>query len=89
MAKILRHPLPVDDQPHRIDCGRVVHVNCKHAVDVVEVWALDSNAYARHFIVIGTGRDTPFGYQYVGTALTRPNGDLVWHVFEENPDGHG
>ncbi len=53
------------------------------------LWALvESNAAQEtHQIrIVGTGHAYEGGGDYLGTALTQ-GGSLVWHVFDETPNG--
>lgn len=81
-AKIYRYEVPVDDVWHAIKLsGPVVHVDARKP-DVVEFWALDTNAprELRGFRVFGTGQPLPGNVKHVGTALVGP---LVWHLMED------
>lgn len=86
MNAIYRYEVPVDDNVHTIPLtGQVLHVGCRKT-DVVEFWALhtDASEEKRHFVVVGTGQPlVPLGRtaEYVGTAYA-PSGGLVWHLLE-------
>lgn len=95
--RVLRYDVPVDGAIHTIECGPVLHVDCRVG-DVVTVWALNERPDRRRFQVFATGEDIPDGgWVYVGTALTpggpaHPRGgyahafgEYVWHLFEAVP----
>lgn len=94
---IYRYEIPVDDAWHTIrTSGSIVHVAAR-TLNVVEFWAhagfIEKD---RTYRVFSTGQPLPGedAYTrpvYVGTALTPPNGRLVWHLFELvtlNGDAH-
>lgn len=78
--RALKWSVPVDDRPHEIGGGKVLHVACQNGPDAVEVWTLELNDSKRWVQVFGTGQPLPGSVTaFVGTALASP---LVWHVFE-------
>lgn len=90
---VLKWPVSVDDRPHRIGSGQVVHVACQDPTDPawVEVWTIEPRPRngevpipTREVQVFGTGQPLPFFATHLGTALAA-NGRLVWHVFSLPP----
>jgi hypothetical protein len=82
---VLRHVIPVDDEEHVVECGKIVHVDTRQ-MDVVEIWAMETGAVPRTFRVFGTGQPWPTEdgpWEPVGTALTPMGGALVWHLGEK------
>jgi len=95
--RALRHDVPVDGAIHAIECGAVLHVDCR-LQDVVTLWTLDDRTRLRRFQVFATGEAVPDrGWYHVGTALSpameahprggraSSRGELVWHLFEGEP----
>lgn len=88
--RMLRHEVPVDDQPHTFGplCDPV-HVAAKLTMEgyVVEFWAEAGDNGAgnqpRLFQVYGTGHPLPNTAKWVGTC-DRING-FVWHLYEVTP----
>lgn len=98
--RVLKWTVPVDDQPHPIGSGRVLHVGCQDdptghrtAHAEVQVWTLESSVGItlpeRMVQVYGTGQPLPDGVgagYHIGTVLVL-GGALVWHVFAvRNPE---
>jgi hypothetical protein len=89
---VLKWPVDVDDQPHTIGGGKVVHVACQDDDPrVVTVWTIEprpgTNQWpnsTREVQIFGTGHPLPLFATHVGTALTM-RGTLVWHCFELPP----
>lgn len=91
--RIFRYEIPIDDQPHEIPAGKVVHLNeyrMKHITgerNRVEVWvevtlggasiADDING-TQHVQIIGTGHAIPDGATHLATCL---DSQLVWHLY--------
>lgn len=85
--RILKWPIPVDDQRHPIGSGAVVHVACQHHPGVVEVWTDEPDADHVDITsaqVYGTGQPLPELDEVLGTALVL-DGALVWHVLRRRP----
>lgn len=85
--RILRISLPVDDQWHDAQGGRIVHVDRAVRVNRVDVWFeedSDQECPTRKLRVFGTGQPLPDETTtHVGTAVVDVHGDrLVWHVRE-------
>ncbi len=83
-GRILRYEVPVDDQPHTITCGPVLHVACRDSIDVVELWAVRQprrSEQPRTFQVFGTGQPIPDGWEWRGTVVVS-SVRLVWHLHE-------
>lgn len=79
MTAIHRHVIPVDDKPHTIEIGEILHVDSR-SIDYVEVWAESAPTSSRTFVVVGTGHAWPEGnWEYVGSAIPT-SGELVWHL---------
>ena len=83
---VLKWDVPVDDTPHQIGGGQVLHVACQHSASVVTVWTLeprnrDAVTAMRRVQVFGTGQPLPYFAEHVGSTVTA-GGALVWHVFE-------
>ena len=87
---VYRYEVPVDDQPHRLPTGLVLHVGCRNDPAVVEVWlwVQRSPIFEGHEIavqVFGTGHPLPPEVQeHLGTTLAA-DGYLVWHLFRVQP----
>jgi hypothetical protein len=87
---VAKWPVSVDDKPHPIGGGEVVHVACQDpsVVDVVTVWTVEyrnpdvAKTVPRRLVqVFGTGQPLPYFSKPLGSALAL-GGRLVWHVFE-------
>lgn len=96
MAKrIFKYTVPIDDKPHRIPVGKVLHVAHGDLMGEVRVWVehtinlsggiMNDDAIDRYIQVFGTGQEIPdvADLEYLGTALTPINTvPLVWHAYE-------
>jgi hypothetical protein len=86
--RVLKWVVPVDDQPHEIGCGKVVHVACQSGPELVMVWteehAPGKPEQTREVQVYGTGHQVPMFAEHVGSVVTA-GGALVWHVYELPP----
>ena len=84
--RVLKWSVPVDDRPHEIGMGKVMHVACQNGPESVQVWTLELDE--PHTIlarVFGTGQPLPGSVcGHLGSAVTA-GGDLAWHVFEVRP----
>jgi hypothetical protein len=84
---VLKWTVSVDDRPHKIGGGDIVHVAVQYPgiMDTVTVWTIEPRNWAappkRTVQVFGTGQPLPFFATHIGSTLTA-NGGLVWHVFE-------
>lgn len=91
---VLRHEVPIDDQPHtfKLTCDPhavatkrigVAHANVTHRV---EFWVEHEDGAAAEwtFQVFGTGQPIPSSARLIGTT-ERLDG-LVWHLYELFPD---
>lgn len=89
-ARVLKWDVPVDDQPHKIGTGRVVHVACQGGPESVQVWTIElpEPARSRPVQVFGTGQPIPGQWAHIGSTLAA-DGALVWHVFEAPPEQWG
>jgi len=81
---VLKWMVAVDDRPHKIGGGQVIHVGCQDPLDVdlVTVWTVEQRqgpVPKRAVQVFGTGQPLPFDAEPLGTALAM-GGRLVWHV---------
>lgn len=81
--RVLKWPVPVDDQDHPIGAGPVVLVASQLAADLVFVWTEedvdDPRPPMRRARVYGTGQSIPDpSDEHVGSALAGP---FVWHVY--------
>jgi len=82
---VLKWLVPVDDRPHKIGGGHVIHVGCQDPLDVdmVTVWTVEQRqgpVPKRAVQVFGTGHPLPFDAEPLGSALAL-GGRLVWHLF--------
>jgi hypothetical protein len=84
---VLKWPVAVDDRPHRIGGGEVVHVDCQnpHDPSVITIWTIEPR-YAqpepkRRVQVFGTGQPLPFFAEHLGSVVAA-EGQLVWHAFQ-------
>ena len=84
--RVLKWSVPVDDHPHEIGLGKVMHVACQSTPDSVEVWTLElGEPHTMLAQVFGTGQPLPGSVQqHLGSTVTA-GGALVWHVFEVRP----
>jgi len=90
-VKILKWTVPVDDKPHSIGAGDVVHVDNQHGeLNEVQVWTFEDpqinpytpyNSNHRVVQVFGTGQELPSLSHPLGSAIVA-GGQLVWHVVE-------
>lgn len=88
MQRILRWEVPVDDEPHLIGAGPVVHIDSRRdrfpRGDRVEVWTLSSQACpepSRRVQVVGTAHPFPIDWTPLGSVVAL-DGLLVWHLCE-------
>ena len=82
--QVLKWNVPVDDRPHRIGAGEVVHVGCQFGPESVQVWTEESaltRGSERRVRVFGTGQKVPFDALHLGSTVTS-NGAIVWHLFD-------
>lgn len=81
--RVLKWDVPVDDRPHVIGRGTVVHVACQDSPDVVQVWTEEHDETRRTSAqVFGTGQPiTGTPAVHLGSTVTA-GGALVWHVYE-------
>ena len=80
--RVLKWSVPVDDQPHPIGAGKVLHVECQNTATAVEVWTLELDEPGTEFAqVFGTGQPLPgAAFKHIGSTVAA-GGSLVWHVF--------
>lgn len=85
---VLKWQVSVDDRPHKIGGGEVVHVAVQYPdrPDVVTVWTIESRDEGarprpRTVQIYGTGQPLPYFACHLGSAVA-VNGGLVWHCFE-------
>lgn len=83
--RVLKWNVPIDDQPHEIGGGRVLHTACQYGPESVQVWTLEHGWEPHiHAQVFGTGQPLPDStHSHIGSTVA-PHG-LVWHVFEVLP----
>lgn len=82
MKRILKWNVRIDDKPHEIGQGRVVHVDCQDFHNSVQVWTEEwegMEGKTRAAKVVGTGRPFNESGECVGSVVTA-GGALVWHV---------
>ena len=87
MKRVLKWDVPVDDKPHPIGAGPVLHVACQSSPYVVQVWTEEEvpdalSAEPTRYVVAqvyGTGHTYPGNGFAVGTAFAGSTG-LVWHL---------
>ena len=84
---VAKWTVAVDDKPHQIGGGTVVHIACQFpdVLNVVTVWTIEPrNAEAappkQTVQVFGTGQPLPLFAVPLGSAITA-SGRLVWHLF--------
>lgn len=80
MKRILKWPVAVDDKPHQIGGGPVVHVAIQGDEYVIQVWTLEDDSPPdppRHALVIGTSQPVPARWEPIGSVMAAP---FVWHV---------
>jgi len=82
---VYKWPVAVDDRPHKIGGGQVIHVGCQDPLDVdrVTVWTVEQRqgpVPKRTVQIFATGQPLPFDAEPLGTALAL-GGRLVWHLF--------
>lgn len=80
--RVLKWSVPVDDRPHPIGAGPVLHVACQNGPDSVEVWTLEfDEPGTQQARVFGTGHPLPGSVEeHLGSTVTA-DGALVWHLF--------
>jgi len=83
---VLKWQVSVDDRPHKIGGGDIVHVAIQYPQqpDVVTVWTIEPRSDTtpkREVQVYGTGHPLPFFAKHLGSCTTL-DGGLVWHLFE-------
>ena len=93
VQRILRWEVPVDDAPHPIGGGQIVHIATRRdrfpRGDKVEVWTAEPQLRpelltvkpTRLVQVVGTAQAFPPDWRPLGSALAL-DGVLVWHVCE-------
>lgn len=87
VRRVLKFHVPVDDHPHVIGRGPVVHAQSQFGrIDEVQVWTLeegeDDTAEGRLVQAFGTGQHLPGSVgAHIGTVVVH-GGHLVWHLFE-------
>lgn len=83
--RVLKWNVAVDDQPHEVGYGRVLHVACQYGPESVQVWTLElSKPHTRLAQVFGTGQPLPDTVAaHLGSTVAAHA--LVWHVFEVWP----
>lgn len=85
--RVLKWTVPVDDQPHFIGTGQVVHVACQAGPYEVQVWTEEpwgseptESPYGRRARAYGTGHAVPGGWIHIGSVIDL---GLVWHLYLE------
>lgn len=93
-ARVLRWSVPVDDRPHEIGGGPVLHVDVtgNGGPDRLQVWTqerVDDHWPAtaplnppRYVQVVGTGHPHPEDWEPLGTTIAPP---FVWHLMQVTP----
>jgi hypothetical protein len=83
VKRVLKWNVPVDDNPHAIGNGKVVHVAVQGYPDTVQVWTEEAGdvRVTRQVQVFGTGQELRGAHGHIGSCLTGGNA-LVWHVYE-------
>ncbi len=82
--RVYRWEVPIDDKPHDIGGGPVLHVALRGEPDVVHVWTEELPRQEsvwhvpRHVQVFGTGHNLPDGAYHVGSCVAEP---FVWHLY--------
>jgi len=92
---VLKWAVSVDDTPHKIGGGEIVHVACQYPEDptTVTVWTVEprnegARVLPRTVQVYGTGQPLPLFAQPLGSTVAA-GGRLVWHLFwMPQPDMH-
>lgn len=85
MKRVIKTNVRVDDNPHPVPGGRVVHVACQNGPESVQVWTEDHDSIekaVRSVQVFGTGHWMPNDSVHLGSTMLGP---LVWHVYEVKP----
>lgn len=90
IERVLRWEVAVDDLPHEIGGGDVLHVAQGRggALNIVDVWTrerFDGPRLVkpkRRVQAYGTGQPIDWVAPHLGTAVAGP---LVWHIFEVVP----
>jgi hypothetical protein len=87
MALVLKWDVPVDNLPHDIGGGPVVHVaTLKGRVDEIQVWTKEIDVdkaylYRRDVQVIEGAHPFPNDCEVLGTVICS-DGNLIYHVIE-------
>ena len=96
---VLKWPVAVDDRPHKIGSGQILHVACQSQetsdANCVMVWTIEPRPArgevplpTREVQVFGTGQPLPFFAEPLGTA-SAAGGRLIWHLFSLPPVVNG
>lgn len=88
---VLKWYVPVDDQPHDIGGGKVLHVDVVNDPRHVVVWTQEpvgDPTPRRQVQVYGTGFSVPDYAEHIGSVVCA-NGALVWHAFDMTDEGTG
>lgn len=85
--RVLKWIVPVDDEPHEIGGGPVVHIACQNGPGLVMVWTEEPTnpsrpTEPRTAQVYGTGHEVPDRLVHLGSTLAL-DGALVWHCYAE------
>lgn len=83
MKRVLKWTIPVDDQPHSIGGGRVIHATCQDTPEEVQVWTEESDRGVNlvQAQIFGTGQTySDRGEAMASVAMHLGRAPLVWHV---------
>jgi hypothetical protein len=86
VKRVLKWEVKVDDMPHEVGSGMVVHVECQHGPSIVHVWTEETEESLdrmRTVQIFGTGQPIPITALWLGTTVAKSAiTTLVWHAYE-------
>lgn len=95
MKRILKWTVPVDDQPHEIGGGDIIHIDCQKGPDEIQIWTEEPyfpgdvefknnpghTLRKRTVQIKATGQSFHDSGVAIGSVMYPLNGEfLVWHV---------
>ena len=97
MALILRWDVPIDDLPHDIGAGQVIHIDCleklednnwrKPAITSIQVWTFEESTdkahlYRRDVQVIPGAHTFPNDFKPLGSVVVPTAEAVIYHVVQ-------
>lgn len=82
MRRVLKWAVPIDDEPHLIGSGLVVHVGQQQGDNrILQVWTQETDGVdeCQRAVVFGTGHPiSDDALRHAGSVVVEP---FVWHVY--------